>query len=125
MPGFFFSDVKVRQALTYATNREAMVGQVMQGLSTPAYSIWAPGTPQYVPTIAKQYKFNLAKAKALMKQTSVQPGTTVNMLVNTDEGDVFSFEEISSWLRRAGFENARTFAAPGPSPLILANKPHS
>ncbi len=47
----------------------------------------------------------------------------VNMLVNTDEGDTFSFSEISQWLRDAGFENPRTLDAPGPSPLILANKP--
>ncbi|MFZ0591115.1 MAG: class I SAM-dependent methyltransferase [Bryobacteraceae bacterium] len=47
----------------------------------------------------------------------------VNMLVNTEEGDTFSFNEISEWLREAGFENRRTLDSPGPSPLILANKP--
>ena len=46
----------------------------------------------------------------------------VNMLVNTDEGDTFSFEQISRWLSEAGFKNARTLDAPGPSPLILATK---
>ena len=47
----------------------------------------------------------------------------VNMLVNTEEGDTFSFEKIEGWLREAGFENTRTVDAPGPSPLILATKP--
>jgi len=47
----------------------------------------------------------------------------VNMLVNTDTGDTFSFEEISGWLTEAGFTNPRTLDAPGPSPLILATKP--
>jgi ubiquinone/menaquinone biosynthesis C-methylase UbiE len=47
----------------------------------------------------------------------------INMLVNTDCGDTFSFEEISEWLRSAGFTNARTLATHGPSPLILATKP--
>jgi ubiquinone/menaquinone biosynthesis C-methylase UbiE len=47
----------------------------------------------------------------------------VNMLVNTDRGDTYSFEEISAWLTKAGFTNPRTLEAPGPSPLILANKP--
>ena len=28
----------------------------------------------------------------------------VNMLVNTDSGDTYSFEEISSWLEEAGFK---------------------
>jgi ubiquinone/menaquinone biosynthesis C-methylase UbiE len=47
----------------------------------------------------------------------------VNMLVNTESGDTYSFEEISSWLKAAGFTDARTLDAPGPSPLILATKP--
>jgi len=45
------------------------------------------------------------------------------MLVNTDEGDTFSFEEISTWLKEAGFTDARLLDAPGPSPLVLATKP--
>lgn len=47
----------------------------------------------------------------------------VNMLVNTENGDTYSFEEISAWLRDAGFTNPRTLDSPGPSPLILATKP--
>lgn len=46
-----------------------------------------------------------------------------NMLVNTDEGDTFSFEEISTWLAEAGFVEMRLLEAPGPSPLILATRP--
>ncbi|MHB1022326.1 MAG: methyltransferase family protein [Acidobacteriaceae bacterium] len=47
----------------------------------------------------------------------------VNMLVNTEKGDTFSFEEIRTWLEEAGFAQARTLDSPGPSPLILATKP--
>jgi len=48
----------------------------------------------------------------------------VNMLVNTDRGDTFSFGEISRWLTAAGFENPRVLDhLPCPSPLIVANKP--
>jgi len=47
----------------------------------------------------------------------------VNMLINTDEGDTWSFGEIAGWLREAGFRDARTIETPGPSPLILATKP--
>jgi hypothetical protein len=47
----------------------------------------------------------------------------VNMLVNTDTGDTYSFEEIAGWLTEAGFVYPRTLEAPGPSPLILATKP--
>jgi ubiquinone/menaquinone biosynthesis C-methylase UbiE len=47
----------------------------------------------------------------------------VNMLVNTEEGDAFSFEEISGWLREAGFIKPRLLKAPAVSPLVLATKP--
>lgn len=46
----------------------------------------------------------------------------VTMLVGTEEGDTFSFNEIRRWLEEAGFENARTLDVPGPSPLILATR---
>jgi hypothetical protein len=50
----------------------------------------------------------------------------VNMLVNSDQGDTFSLEEISGWLRDAGFAQVRTVEAPGLAPLlILATKPSS
>jgi 2-polyprenyl-3-methyl-5-hydroxy-6-metoxy-1,4-benzoquinol methylase len=47
----------------------------------------------------------------------------VNMLVNTGNGTVFSFEEIHAVLLEIGFTNARTLQVPAPSPLILADKP--
>jgi len=47
----------------------------------------------------------------------------VQMLVNTEKGDTFSFNEIKSWLEEAGFKRVRKLGAPGPSPLILATKP--
>ena len=47
----------------------------------------------------------------------------VQMLVNTEKGDTFSFNEIKKWLEEAGFKRVRKLDAPGPSPLILATKP--
>jgi ubiquinone/menaquinone biosynthesis C-methylase UbiE len=47
----------------------------------------------------------------------------VNMIVNTETGNTWSFEEIGAWLEEAGFTNPRLLDAPGPSPLILATKP--
>jgi ubiquinone/menaquinone biosynthesis C-methylase UbiE len=47
----------------------------------------------------------------------------VQMLVNTEKGDTFSFNEIKNWLEEAGFKKVRKMEAPGPSPLVLATKP--
>jgi len=69
----------------------------------------------------------VAVAEFLVNDERTQPVVgllfAVNMLVNTDSGDTYSFREISSWLGEAGFVNTRTLEAPGPSPLILATKP--
>ena len=46
----------------------------------------------------------------------------VQMLVNTEKGDTFSFNEIKTWLEDAGFHKVHKLEAPGPSPLILATK---
>lgn len=47
----------------------------------------------------------------------------LNMLVQTANGNTYSFEEIREWLEKAGFKDARKLDVPGPSPLILANRP--
>src|SRR4029077_16855585 len=47
----------------------------------------------------------------------------VNMLVNSESGDTFSFEEITDWLRAAKFGEVRTVEVPGLAPrIILATK---
>jgi ubiquinone/menaquinone biosynthesis C-methylase UbiE len=47
----------------------------------------------------------------------------VNMLVNTEAGDTFTFGEMSQWLKKAGFKNPRLLDVPSVSPLVLADKP--
>jgi 2-polyprenyl-3-methyl-5-hydroxy-6-metoxy-1,4-benzoquinol methylase len=48
----------------------------------------------------------------------------VNMLVNSESGDTFSLEEISTWLDAAHFDQVRTVDAPGLArKIILATKP--
>lgn len=47
----------------------------------------------------------------------------VNMLVNTDAGDTFTFGEMADWLTAAGFVNPRLLDVPAVSPLVLATKP--
>jgi ubiquinone/menaquinone biosynthesis C-methylase UbiE len=88
-----------------------------------------------------------ARSRALLRRTfdALAPGGTIviaeflvnadrtgpvgslffatNMLVNTDAGDTYSFEEIRGWLTEAGFKDARLLESPGPSPLLLATKP--
>jgi|SRR5579883_2319012 2-polyprenyl-3-methyl-5-hydroxy-6-metoxy-1,4-benzoquinol methylase len=47
----------------------------------------------------------------------------INMLVNSEHGATFSFEEIRGWMEQTGFKDVRTVDAPSPSPLIFATRP--
>jgi SAM-dependent methyltransferase len=50
----------------------------------------------------------------------------VNMLVHTEGGDTFSFEEINGWLSEVGFRNVRQVdPGAGPATLVLAQKPEA
>jgi hypothetical protein len=107
------------------------------------------GTGHHVATLGHiLHSEGIERSKSLLKKTfaALAPGGTiaiaewlvsedrsgpppglifaVNMLVNTDHGDTFSFGEIARWLTAAGFTNPRLVEdLPCPSPLILATKP--
>jgi ABC-type transport system substrate-binding protein len=78
----FFGDLRVRQALAYGTDRAALAKIVFQGLSQPAYEQIPPGDPRFNPTLAKEYTYNLKKAKALLGQAGVKDGTTINVIAS-------------------------------------------
>ena len=46
----------------------------------------------------------------------------LNMLLNTEHGNVFTMRQYREWLKDAGFKKVTTIEAPGPSPLILATR---
>jgi len=46
----------------------------------------------------------------------------LNMLINTTNGDAFTFAQFSNWLRRTGFTRVKAIDAGTGSPLILAQK---
>jgi ubiquinone/menaquinone biosynthesis C-methylase UbiE len=68
----------------------------------------------------------VAIAEFLLNQERTGPMNSlifnVNMLVHTDAGAAYSFEDLKQWLEAAGFIYVRTLEAPAPSPLVLAEK---
>jgi peptide/nickel transport system substrate-binding protein len=59
-----FDNVKVRQAVNFAINREALV-RIYGGLATPTQNVLPPTYPQYKKL--NLYPYNVAKAKQLIK----------------------------------------------------------
>ena len=63
-----FDDVKVRQALNYAINKQEIATEVLEDLRVPAKGIIPPGFPSYNPDI-RGYEFNPDKAKQLLAES--------------------------------------------------------
>ena len=73
-----FKDVRVRQAINYAFNQEAIVKKIMKGFATPAAQFSPKGYLGYHPDLKPRY--DLKKAKALMKEAGYENGFTISMM---------------------------------------------
>jgi peptide/nickel transport system substrate-binding protein len=62
-----FKDVRVRQALTYAIDKQEIVDAVLLGLGRPATGPYKPGTWAYDDRV-KRYPFDPEKAKATLEE---------------------------------------------------------
>ena len=80
------SDVRVRQALNYATNKEALIQIVTHGVGTPARSYMPMATPMaYGP--APLYPYNLARAKQLLAEAGYASGFEVTCMALAGSAD--------------------------------------
>jgi peptide/nickel transport system substrate-binding protein len=97
-----FNDVHVRQAISLAINREAMVKAVLFGNGTPANSFMPPQVPYYqAATPGLQY--NLAAAKKAMAESSVPKGFATTLLINSGNSDQATMAAIiQSELKQIG-----------------------
>lgn len=84
-----FQDVKVRQAIDYAIDRQAIIQAVEKGYGSIANSAIVPAFKAYYdPSHAAQYPFDAAKAKQLLGEAGWQPGP--NGILQKD-GQPFQF----------------------------------
>lgn len=63
VPSVPFDNVKIRRAISYAVNRDRIVGDVFAGLNQPLYSMVPPGMWSHVNAFPQR---DLAKAKSLL-----------------------------------------------------------
>jgi peptide/nickel transport system substrate-binding protein len=97
-----FGDVHVRQAISYAIDRQAMVKAVLYGNGTAAGSLLSPGTPFYDQN-AGGPTFDLAKAKAALAQSTQPHGFTTSLLIASgDPGQAAVAQIMQSELKAIG-----------------------
>jgi peptide/nickel transport system substrate-binding protein len=68
-----FDDVRVRQAISYAVDRESIVGLVLDGQGKPAVSLLSSAFGDYNPNV-EPYTYDPDKAKALLKEAGLESG---------------------------------------------------
>ena len=75
----------VRQALNYAITKPAIIGITTHGLGMPMQSYMSSTTPLF--TAQDLYEFDLAKARALMKQAGFEGGFETSVLALSGSAD--------------------------------------
>jgi peptide/nickel transport system substrate-binding protein len=80
------SNLKVRQALNYAMNKQAVIQITTLGLGKPTQSFMSSTTPLFHGP-APLYPYDLAKAKALMAEAGFPNGFEMSCLALSGNGD--------------------------------------
>ncbi len=75
-----FDDIRVRRALTYAIDRTQLIEAAQSGFGKPIGSHYVPTDPGYV-DLTGTYPYDPAKAKALLAEAGVKPGTEITLML--------------------------------------------
>jgi peptide/nickel transport system substrate-binding protein len=95
-----FKDKRVRLAMVYAVNGTGIADKIMRGLATAAGELSPPGYAGHDPALVPRY--DLAKAKALMKEAGYEDGFSVSMVApnNRYVGDARIAETVAAMLAK-------------------------
>jgi peptide/nickel transport system substrate-binding protein len=99
-----FNNSKVRAALEYAVDRNALNRVVDDGLGEPAYQPFPSWSPGYNKAVGDKYTYQPVKAKAMLKAAGFPKGISFTLTVPSDDP---SFAEASQIIQQqakpAGF----------------------
>ncbi|MES0884150.1 ABC transporter substrate-binding protein [Roseibium sp. SCP14] len=87
------ADKRVRQAINYATNKEALIGLVLQGAGKPMSSPVMSSATRLAVDMSPLYGYDLEKAKALVAEAGLEPGTEVTLTTlagSADDATIFA-----------------------------------
>lgn len=87
-----FADKRVRQAMTYLTNRDQINKDIFLGYAEPAISPFSPRSKQHDPNLLPR-EYDLEKAKSLLKDAGYEDRDKDGVIEN-EQGEALSFELI-------------------------------
>ncbi|MCR8724664.1 ABC transporter substrate-binding protein [Frigidibacter sp. ROC022] len=95
-----FDDLRVRQAMNYAVDKEALIRDVLGGAAQRSYS---PLSPQfgdyYAGDVVKKYDYDPDKARALLAEAGYADGFKTTIYTNTGRAGQLKPLEMSQFLQ--------------------------
>jgi len=98
-----FDNVKVRQAVSYAIEREAIIDGVYNNVGTLANVAMSPKVFGYSKDV-EAYPYDVNKAKALLKDAGFDSGMKINLLTSDRKERINMAEVIQSQLKGVGVD---------------------
>ena len=87
------ADARVRQALNYATDKDAMIGLVLQGAGSAMTSPLMAAATQLSADLGPLYGYDMEKAQALIAEAGIEPGTEITFTTlagSADDSTIFA-----------------------------------
>lgn len=96
------SDVRVRQALNYAVNKESIIANLFDGLTTPATQGVSHQAYGYNPDL-KPYPYDMDKARALLEEAGYGDGFEFEFMTQSGLGSgSLVFQQVAADLAKVG-----------------------
>lgn len=103
-------NAKVRQALLYAVDRDALSAAVFPGFSTPGFSLYAKGFEGFSDAVNDAYPYDIDKAKELMKEAGYEDGFTVEVSAATSNNtNILAQAVVEEWSKLGVKANLTTY----------------
>ncbi|TCK28035.1 peptide/nickel transport system permease protein/peptide/nickel transport system substrate-binding protein [Ancylobacter aquaticus] len=96
------NNVKVRQAINYAIDRDAFNKAALMGLGVPAQTMLPPGYWAHDSALDNYYAHDPEKARALLKEAGFPNGVDISFFGNSDQASQQRHEIIMEQLRQVG-----------------------
>ncbi|HEY8548098.1 MAG TPA: ABC transporter substrate-binding protein, partial [Acidimicrobiales bacterium] len=93
-------DVRVRQALNHAVDREAIVESIVRGYGTPTSQFISPGMDGYDESLDDAYAHDPERARQLLAEAGYEDGFTLPILATSESTTVV--EAIAGQLEEVG-----------------------